>query len=393
MNETEKVQRFLQIAKEEGLSYFAAIGIASNIKHESDWNEGLSEVGGTGFGLGQWTGDTVEESKQKLIAQGSILGLNESQSLSFDGQCRVMCRGDKTGQWSTVSYNYDTLIVSPLSYPEFIALTSVLAASMNFMGHWERPSYDPAINHKDRRKATALEYEQTYPNGDGWGSGSGGSTGGSGLQLAVFPIRGTVYLTQGNDDDFSHFGSSALDFAKPEKQFDYYAPFDMKCLEVNASFHMITWESLEKVKYIDGTEDYVSMYTIHDNEIRWSVGQTVKKNEFIGKSGTGGQATGDHVHLETAKGKYTGGAYITSPSGGQRYNIFNPYPMYNIFSICNNITKETTTIINQTGRTQNDFPWKCDLNYQDGTGGGETTPETKRKNRYILNVINGITPY
>lgn len=381
MNENEKVQRFLQIAKEEGLSYFAAIGIASNIKHESDWNEGLSEYGGTGFGLGQWTGETESESKQILINQGKAIGLSESEALSFDGQCRVMCRGDKTGQWSNVAYNYDSLVISPQTYPEFIALTNVLSASMNFMAHWERPSYDPTVNHKDRRKATALEYEKTYPNGDDWGSG-GGSTGGSGLQLAVFPIHENCTVSQGENGEYSHMGTYAMDFTTGyQVVFPYYAPFDMKVVEILPEYTQIAWESNQKVRWVDGTEDFVSLWTIHDeNYNRWKVGDTVKKNQEIGHSGEGGTAKGIHFHLESARGKYAGG--FRNSQGV--YEIKNKAHNYLIYSICNNNPKgEPITI------TGGNYPWQCNNTYQDGSGGnGGNNGNKKPKSNWLLLFAN-----
>lgn len=379
MNTNEKIAYALTYGKANGHSYEASIGICANIKHESDWNEGLSEYGGTGFGLGQWTGTTEEESKQILYQQGAVLGLTQTECLTFEGQIKIMFAGDKTGQWSNVSYNYDSLIVSPLSYDQYKSSTDVVVATMNFMGHWERPSYDPSINHKEQRKQTATQYQSQFPKDGDWGNG-GGNTG-TGLQLAVFPIHENCMVSQGENGQYSHMGTYAMDFTTGyQVVFPYYAPFDMTVVEILPEYTQIAWESKEKVRWVDGTEDYVSLWTIHDeNYSRWHVGDTVKKNQEIGHSGEGGTASGIHFHLESAKGKYQGGFWNTQGV----YEIKNKAHNYDIYSICNNNPKgEPITISGET------YPWKCDNSYQDGTDGGNNGGDKKRPNNWLLLFAN-----
>lgn len=372
-NIVAKAQRLYDIALELGYSKESAIGVCANVMAESNFNEGASDVGGAGFGLGQWT------PKQNLYNQGATLGYSNAECETFDIQSRILLRGDETGQWSNVAYTgYDSLVVSPQTLSEFKQETDINKATMNYMAHWERPSYNPETNHKEQRKAYAQEFNEKL---------TGESTGG-GLQLVVFPLTVDCTITQGENDRFSHFGSSAMDFAViGQTHCKYYAPCDIKVVEILPSYAQVAWESLEKVHYVDGTDDYLSFYTVHDNVNRWKVGDTFRKGDFIGETGTGGNASGDHLHLESAKGKYTGG----NSGNGFSYNINNAYPVYKIFSTCSNITKKTITITNGTGKPENDKPWVCLIDYKDG--GNNSKPNNNDDDIIMMmscNALNGL---
>ena len=343
----QKAQNLLDIAISLGYSRESAIGVCANIMAESNFSEGASEIGGIGFGLGQWT------PSENLYSQGAILGYSRSDCLTFEVQSKILLQGDKTGQWSVVANTgYDPLVTRSLTLDEFKQQTDYIKSTVDYMAHWERPSENPEINHVALRKSYAQEFNEKL-NGESITSG---------LQLPVFPIQVDCVLTQGENDAFSHKDSSALDIAVSVGiHVPYYAPCDIVVKEVLPSYAQVAWESVQKVHYVDGTEDYLSFYTVHDNISRWKVGDTFLKGAFIGETGTGGNASGDHLHIETARGKYAGG----NRDNGFSYNINNPYPVYKVFSTCSNITKKQITITNGTGRPENDKPWVCMLNYDD----------------------------
>lgn len=347
-----KAQRLYDFAVALGYSRASAIGVCANVMAESGFNEGASEVGGAGFGLGQWT------PQANLTAQAAMLGYSYAESLTFDVQCDILLRGDETGQWSNVAYTgYDPLVISPQTLSEYKQSTDLNTATMNYMAHWERPSEDPGTNHKELRKQYAAEFDEKI-NGGG---------GGDGTQLAVLPCWGTVYITQAEGGDFSHEGSLSVDFAYPQTQVPLYAPFDMSCMYVDLQNAFTVWQSDRPVKCADGSVTYVTFNTGHSDDTGSnSVGDKKKKGQVYAHTGTSGNVTGDHTHIECSKAEFTV-PWATNPAGNG--SLPNPAHMYDVFSSCNNITKEEINIINQT--TTN-MPWRCILDWDDG---GDTPPE------------------
>lgn len=160
-NILKKAQRLYNFARKLNYSHASAIGVCANVMAESGFDEHKTEVGGGGgYGLGQWT------PKQNLYNQGKTLGYTTSQCETFDVQCDILLRGDETGQWLNKAYKYDPLVKSPLKLSEFKKITNIDSATVNYMAHWERPAYDPNINHKERRKKYAKEFDEKLNKGD-----------------------------------------------------------------------------------------------------------------------------------------------------------------------------------------------------------------------------------
>lgn len=67
------------------------------------------------------------------------------------------------------------------------------------------------------------------------------------------------------------------------------------------------WQSLNPVHFADGSLDYLGLIVYHDNDIQngtySSVGTIKRQGEIFNRSGTGGNVSGDHLHLETGKGQ------------------------------------------------------------------------------------------
>ena len=66
-------------------------------------------------------------------------------------------------------------------------------------------------------------------------------------------------------------------------------------------------ESKNKVEYPDGTKDYMTIMFAHCNDVShlWE-GKEIKQGEVFYHEGTKGQATGNHVHFECGRGKFSG---------------------------------------------------------------------------------------
>lgn len=156
------------------IAYYRSIGVnditiaalLGNMQAESTLNPILNEVGGSGYGLVQWTPQSV------LINHASALGY--SNYSSGDTQLKVIIaeiKGESgTNEWySTQAFinNYKNSGATD----DMVGITGqqFLSNSMNwsadklavlFMTCYERPSTNPATNHYTQRKQNALNWLQ-----------------------------------------------------------------------------------------------------------------------------------------------------------------------------------------------------------------------------------------
>lgn len=93
-----------------------------------------------------------------------------------------------------------------------------------------------------------------------------------------------------------------------------YAPVDLKLLWKEVPNCVALWQSVEKVHFADDTLDYLGIIVYHDNDIQngtySAVGTIKRQGEIFNRSGTGGNVSGDHVHLETGKGEVNLNNYL-----------------------------------------------------------------------------------
>jgi hypothetical protein len=116
----------------------------------------------------------------------------------------------------------------------------------------------------------------------------------------------------------THIDSYAFDEAGSDGGIDYLiAPFTGTIKKIYTSDANEVWlESNGKVKYADDTEDYMTIMLAHDNDVsNLKVGQVIKQGQRFYEEGTKGQATGNHVHIECAKGKFTGTGWHKNSAG------------------------------------------------------------------------------
>ena len=127
------------------------------------------------------------------------------------------------------------------------------------------------------------------------------------MEKAMYPSK-VIRITQKHG-----VGTHARNFAVDEAGIDggissLIAPFTGVIRKIYTSDANEVWlESVEPVEYPDGTKDYMTIMLAHDNDVSdlW-VGKVIKQGEVFYQEGTKGQATGNHVHFECAKGKFTG---------------------------------------------------------------------------------------
>lgn len=150
-----------------------------------------------------------------------------------------------------------------------------------------------------------------------------------GYQVALFPLE-YIYISQGENGSYSHQGILAIDFLGygPTGRIlrcPYFAPFDCKVV-YHGSYYNV-WQSLNEVHTPKGIR-YVTFEVAHDNDLL-PLGTTKLQGEFIGRTGTAGNVTGDHVHMNTAYGTYQG--FYTVSSGKRQ--LVNSSHIYETFYV------------------------------------------------------------
>ena len=134
-------------------------------------------------------------------------------------------------------------------------------------------------------------------------------------QVCLFPLE-SFKISQPWWDTFTHQGGAiyyATDFMGYDTQGNRilrapcYAPVDIKLLWIGVSDCVALWQSVEQVHFADGSIDYLGIIVYHDNDIENGtyspIGTIKRQGEIFNRTGTGGNVTGDHVHLETGKGE------------------------------------------------------------------------------------------
>lgn len=122
----------------------------------------------------------------------------------------------------------------------------------------------------------------------------------------------------------THANSYAIDEAGSDSGIDYLvAPFTGVIKKIYTLDANEVWlESVEPVIYPDGTVDYMTIMFAHDNDVsNLFVGKVINRGERFYEEGTKGNATGNHVHIECGKGKFTGTGWHRNASG--YYSINN----------------------------------------------------------------------
>jgi len=136
------------------------------------------------------------------------------------------------------------------------------------------------------------------------------------MEKPIFPSK-YMRITQGYEEG-THKSSYAIDNAGKDTGIsDIYAPFTGIVKKIYPNDANEVWlESIDKVEYPDGTVDYMTILFAHDNQIQnLFVGKRVSQGEIFYHEGTKGNVTGNHCHIECAKGKFIGTGWYKNESG------------------------------------------------------------------------------
>lgn len=143
------------------------------------------------------------------------------------------------------------------------------------------------------------------------------------MQRAMFPISKT-WVSQAMNEG-SHKGTLAIDFGvlNPYNVTDLTAPFDGTIVHIDPQKYGggIAFQSDEKVLYADGTVDYMTLWTGHDNHPP-KLNSHFKQGEKYSAMGTAG-GVAIHCHLEVQKGKFIMPTKYVKTDYGNVYKLDN----------------------------------------------------------------------
>lgn len=191
------------------------------------------------------------------------------------------------------------------------------------------------------------------------------------MEKILFPVK-IMNITQGMNGVYSHKGIKAIDCGwVNEENKKLYAPFTGIVKQINSGSNAVWFQSKEKVIFADGTVDYATVRTLHDNDISdLYVGKEIKQGEYYYKMGNKGNVTGVHVHIEISKGHVT---------GYRSKNKYGNYEMPNTINVYDGFCLTDSTVV-QDGK---DYSWKYEKDVV------ATEPEKKDFNIGDDVIING----
>lgn len=341
---TENAEYILKYLTGKGWTKNAVCGMLGNMQSESTINPGIwqnLDEGNTslGFGLVQWT----PASKYLNWADSNNLPRTE-----MDSQLkRILWEVENNEQWMNLR---------DMTFKEFTKSTkSANDLAMIFLASYERPA-----NPDQPQRGTQAEY---------WFKNLKG--GGSGIQLALFPID-VINITQGENGSYSHKGTLCIDFVGKHDKYPYYAPCDCTCVWRGDSSAYLAWTSDKEVMCADGIIRYITWVCVHEDPLMYNVGQKLKKGDLMGHTGIGGNVTGDHVHLNVIEGKEYQG-WTKKPDSALAGTELH---LYDVFAV------NGVEIINGLG-----YDWKTSDWVDGDDGGGDDDNKDKDETKNIVNLL------
>lgn len=151
-----------------------------------------------------------------------------------------------------------------------------------------------------------------------------------GYEVLLFPLD-YLYISQDEGGDFSHDGTYNMDFLGWNQNgrvynCPYYAPCKCRLVYQDVASAYNIWNSVNMVHTPLGLM-YVCFMVVHDDNLPYSVGDVINQGDVLGHTGSSGDATGDHLHLNVASGTYQGQEQVPPKNYWQLKNSEHIYDM------------------------------------------------------------------
>ncbi len=209
------------------------------------------------------------------------------------------------------------------------------------------------------------------------------------MEKAILMID-RLYISQGMNGKYSHRGDLAIDIARLKY---LKAPFTGRIKRIYESCNAVWLESLEKVEYADGTIDYMTVMTLHDNDVSdLKVGQIIKQGEIYYQPGKKGKVTGSHIHIAVSKGKFIGKGWYKNSYG--YWCIYNQYDITKSFYLDSSVkVVKSSYSWNKIGKNNNYYPKSNYVGVSIVNALSQLNIDSSFSNRKVIAHINGIEDY
>ena len=175
---------------------------------------------------------------------------------------------------------------------------------------------------------------------------------------AILPYRHT-WISQGINGAYSHRGTKAIDFGSLAafKDYNLYAPFNGTVVWADAISKggAIAFQSDQPVEWADGTVDYMTVITGHDNS-RHVAGKKFAQGELYSHMGTAGGVS-KHSHLEVQRGKFKKPTSTIPQQYGNVYKFENTVEPYKALFVT-----DDTVIRSMAEGSVAEYPWESETN-------------------------------
>lgn len=152
-----------------------------------------------------------------------------------------------------------------------------------------------------------------------------------GYEVLLFPLS-YMYISQDEGGSYSHAGTYNIDFLGWGSNgrvynCEYYAPCSCTLVYQSISSAYNIWNSNSLVHTPLGLTNVCFMVIHDDNVGRYRVGDSINQGDLLGKTGSSGQATGDHLHLNVANTHYAGQQQVPPDNNWELKNSKHIYDM------------------------------------------------------------------
>ena len=159
-----------------------------------------------------------------------------------------------------------------------------------------------------------------------------------GYEVCLFPLE-YMNISQDEGGSYSHQNTYNIDFLGWDENgrvynCPFYAPVSLVCVSNNSDAeHTRIYQSQQKVHLANGNLDYLTIQFTHDDNPIYNVGDLITQGTLLGRTGTAGNTTGDHVHSCCGQGTYQG---LTQRTGG-RWDLTNRIHYYDATYVNNTV--------------------------------------------------------